>query len=309
MRIDAHVQVFARASAEFPRLLTDQMPAERAVPVEGLLGEMERHHIDGAILVQTGGAELEHHAYLRHCLKTHPNRFRGIALIPPTCDAPADHMDRLAAAGDILGFRLFDLGGPADPLAPIDVATFSTFPIWRRAAEKDYVLWLYPRARDAHLLPFLFDAFPQVRVVCNHLMVCPGEDKFSWDDKGRPRVEVEMPPQTRYSTMGLKIGRIPDNTRGIYPYENVCVHLSGQYAFSHESHPYRDLAEWHRNLLSTFGSARLLWASDFPWTSADPGYGSMVRVVDELLPGLRPRERSNIMGGTARSFLRFPLCA
>ena len=141
MRIDAHVQVFARASAEFPRLFTDQMPAERAAPVEQLLGEMERHNIDGAMLVQTGGAEPEHHAYLRHCLKAHPTRFRGIALIPPTCAAPADHMDRLAAAGDILGFRLFDLGGPADPLAPIDVATFSTFPIWRRAAEKE--------ARDA----------------------------------------------------------------------------------------------------------------------------------------------------------------
>ena len=135
VRIDAHLHVFAKQSEQFPREASEIAPADREETAEKFIGHMEQHAIDQAMLVQIGGAEPEHHAYLRHCLKAHPTRFRGIALIPPTCAAPADHMDRLAAAGDILGFRLFDLGGPADPLAPIDVATFSTFPIWRRAAD------------------------------------------------------------------------------------------------------------------------------------------------------------------------------
>lgn len=304
--LDAHVHVFAKASAEFPREVSPDMPAHAEATVEQLLGQMEQHGVEQAVLVQAGGAAIEHHAYLRRCLVEHPRRFLGIGLVPAGETAPAGHMDRLAGEGGIIGFRLFTLGGPADPLAPMDARTFATYPIWKRAAEKDYVIWLYPRAADAHLVPYLLEMFPQVRVVFNHLMVCPGEGSFSLDEKGRPRIEVPMPPQTRYSTLGLKIGRILANTRGLHPYENVCVHLSGQYAFSKEPWPYRDLAGWHASLHMVMRADRLMWASDFPWIAEDPGYGKLVGVVDELLPGLGQEERAWIMGGTARDFLRFP---
>ncbi len=303
MRVDAHLHVFARACTEFPREVKDGMPAEREAPVENLLARMAEHDIDRAVLVQTGGTALAHHAYLQHCLRTYPDRFVGIGLLPDVRD-PANHMDRLAADGQIIGFRLRALGGPADPLQPFDLRQTATYPIWTHAARKDYVLWLYLPAVDAHVLPFFLAAFPSVRVVVNHLMVCPGAGKFSWDDRGRPQIDVPMPPQTRYSTLGLKIGRIPDNTRGRFPFKNVCVHLSGQYAMSKTAYPYLDLSEWHRNLLAAFGAERLIWASDFPWIVEDPGYGATVAVLDHLLPELAADERRQIMGETARQFLR-----
>ncbi len=49
-----------------------------------------------------------------------------------------------------------------------------------------------------------------------------------------------------------------------------------------------------------------MWASDFPWIVELPGYGALLKVVDELLPGLNGRERDAIMGETAHRFLRFP---
>ena len=300
-RIDAHVHVFARASREFPRETSDQLPANREEPVEKLLELMEASGVAQAVLVQIGGAGLEHHAYLRHCLKAYPRRFLGIGLIPIDEPKPGDHMDRLAADGDVIGFRLSSIGGPADPLAPMDVRTFKTFPIWRHAAEKDYVLWLYPQAVDAHTVPFIIDAFPEVRIVFNHMLACPGNGSVSWDDKGRPRVEfTDFPPVTRYSTMGL------------HQYENVSVHLSGQYAFSNEEWPYRDLTTWHERLhqpnnrIQGFGASRLLWATDFPWIAEEPGYDRLTRVVEELLPDLSKDELSDIMGGTAKRLLRFP---
>ena len=305
MRIDAHLHVFARASAEFPREIKTSMPAEREAPVETLLAQMEAHAIDRAILVQTGGTSLQHHAYLLHCLRRYPRLFAGIGLIPTNAHSVEDHMDRLAEDGRIIGFRIRSLGGPTDPLQPVDLRQTSAYPIWQHAARKDYVLWLYLQAIDAHVLPYFLEAFPQVRVVVNHLMVCPGEGQFSWDDKGRPSIDVDMPPQTRYSTLGLKIGRIPDNTRGQYPFANVCVHLSGQYAISKQSYPYNDLADWHRNLLAVFGAERLMWASDFPWILADPGYGESVRILQQLLPDLTDAEEMSVMGETARCFLRF----
>ena len=293
-RIDAHVHVFAKASAEFPRETSDWLPADREEPVEKLLNEMETHRVDQAVLVQIGGTRPEQHAYLLHCLRTHPDRFRGIGLIPGDLPGPADHMDRLCDGTGVIGFRLSSLGGPRDPLDPIDVRTFGTYPIWKRAAEKDYVLWLYPRAGEAHLAAYLLEAFPQVRVVFNHLFMCPGKGKFSIDEKGRPRIETPIPPMTRYATLRLN------------QYENVCGHLSGQYAFSKDPWPYRDLAAWHGHLLKAYGAGSLMWATDFPWIVQDPGYGSLTRVLNELLPDLTEPQRTDIMGNTAQKFLRFP---
>jgi predicted TIM-barrel fold metal-dependent hydrolase len=179
-RIDAHLHVFPPHSAEYPRKVTESCPPERDENVEKLLGEMEAHGIDQAVLTQMGGAEIADHAYLQYCFKTYPKRFRGIGLIPEECDRPADHMDALSAGGDIIGFRLKTLGGPRDPFAPMDVRTFGTYPIWKRAAEKDYVIWLYLRASDVHLAAYLIDAFPQVRVVINHLGATPAVGKFSY---------------------------------------------------------------------------------------------------------------------------------
>ncbi|MDA0745368.1 MAG: amidohydrolase family protein [bacterium] len=293
--IDAHLHVFEKVSAEFPREANEICPADRAEPVEKLLEQMETHGVDQAVLVQIGGTALEHHAYLQHCLKEYEGRFRGIGLIPPESDSPEDHMDRLAEGGGIIGFRMSNMGGPADPLAPMDIRTFGSYPIWKHAAEKDYVLWLYPRAKDAHLVPWLVDAFPQVRVVFNHLMVCPGEGTVSLDKWGRPHIDTSMPPMTHWSTLVA-----------LHTYENVYILCSGQYAFSKEAYPYKDLGGWHRGLVSRFGANRMMWATDFPWILEEPGYGPLTKIVDELLPDLTEKERADIMGETAKRYLRFP---
>lgn len=126
-KVDAHVHVFAKESAEFPREVDQALPAEREETAEDLLSEMEAAGIDRACLVQIGGTQFEHHAYLQHCLRTYPDRFRGIGLVPDFQD-PNDHMDRLAEAGGIVGFRLFDIGGPADPLGDMDIRKFTSYP-------------------------------------------------------------------------------------------------------------------------------------------------------------------------------------
>lgn len=295
VRIDSHLHVFAKASAEFPRETSDLLPADREEPVEKLMAQMDAYGIDQAMLVQMAGATAPQHAYLRHCLKTYPKKFLGIGLIPSHLFAsPENHMDRLTDGTGIIGFRLNTVGGPLDPFAPIDIRTFDVYPIWKHAAERDHVLWLYVRSRDAHLLAYLTDAFPQVRVVINHLGVCPGEGKFRWDEKGRPQIETPGYNPAFHTTHRLS------------RYENVAIHLSGQYAFSKEAYPYRDLAGWHQGLLSRFGSRRLMWATDFPWILEDPGYGPLTKIIEESIPGIPPHELDDIMGGTAQRFLRFP---
>lgn len=293
-RIDSHLHVFAKVSPDFPREPTPVCPADREETAEKLLGEMEANDIDQAMLVQTGGTGIEHHAYLLHCLKTYPDRFLGIGLVPPDLTHPEDHMDRLTDGTGIIGFRLSSIGGPRDPFALINIKEIKTYPIWKHAAEQDYVLWLYPRAVDAHLLQHLIDAFPQVRVVLNHLGICPGKGKFSWDAKGRPRVEtIDYNPAFH-------------TTHRLACFENVMMHISGQYAFSNEAYPYQDLARWHQRVLDLFGAKRLMWATDFPWILEDPGYGQLTGILKELLPDLHDNEYDAIMGENAKRFLRFP---
>ncbi len=293
-RIDSHLHVFAKVSSEFPREPTPVCPANREETAEKLLVEMETHGIVQAMLVQTGGTRIEHHAYLLHCLKTYPDRFLGIGLIPPDLSEPEHHMDRLTDGTGIIGFRLSSIGGPKDPFDRMNVREFGTYRIWKHAADRDYVLWLYPRAVDAHLIPYLLEAFPQVRVVLNHLGICPGKGKFSWDAKGRPRIETPMYNPAFHTTHRLA------------RFENVTVHLSGQYAFSNEAFPYRDIAGWHQHILNHYGAKRLMWATDFPWILEDPGYGRLTTIIKELLPDLSEHEHDDIMGGNAKQFLRFP---
>ena len=293
-RIDAHLHVFTKVSPEFPREISPICPTEREEPVEKLLGEMEKHEIDQAVLVQIGGTSIEHHRYLLHCLKSYPDRFLGIGLVPLDHPNPAEHMSELADGTGIIGFRLFDLRGPRDIFATTDVQEFKTYPIWQCAAEKDYVLWLYPRSIDAHLLPFLIQAFPQVRVVLNHLGMTPGKGKFSLDELGRPQIQVTGYNLAMHTTYRLA------------RFENVTVHLSGQYAFSREAYPYQNLAGWHGNLLNDFGAKRLMWATDFPWILEEPGYGELTTIIEKLLPNLSLSELADIMGGNAKRFLRFP---
>ncbi len=292
--IDAHVHVFAKVSREFPREAHDIMPADREENVENLLQTMDTYDINQATLVQIGGKSLKTHAYLRHCLKSYPNKFKGIGLVPNP-QHPEDHMDRLAEDGSVVGFRLHEIGGPKDPLSPIDVRTFRTYPVWKHAAERNYIVWLYPRASEAHLCAWLLDAFPELTVVFNHLMICPATGSLTHDRKGRPR----MPHAYKGDTPPTK-----HNTLGLNQYPNVCISLSGQYAFSEEPYPYRDLQSWHEMLLEYFGADRCMWATDFPWIQEDPGYGKLTHVLDELLPDISAKDRNLIKGQTAREIER-----
>ena len=83
------------------------------------------------------------------------------------------------------------------------------------------------------------------------------------------------------------------------------LQLSGQYAFSAEAYPYRDLTGWHQHIMGIYGATRLMWASDFPWIQKDPGYGQLTNIIKELLPNLSDDEYDDIMGGTAARFFQF----
>ena len=170
---------------------------------------------------------------------------------------------RVEAAG-AHGVRLFDLD--ADP------------GLFTWLAAEDLKLWAYLHPPDYPRLVEILEAVPELAVVLNHLAL-------------RPSGDVAVPPPSWPSV--AELARFP----------NVHVTFSGQYAFSRVAYPYADLIEYARMVYETYGAARMMWASDFPWPAQNPGYGRLLGLVEHTFPNLTEAERADILGGTcARLF-------
>jgi len=174
-------------------------------------------------------------------------------------DPAGPDVRRRVEAARAHGVRLFDL--EADP------GLFS----W--LAAEDLVLWAYLHPPDYPRLIEILEAVPELKVVLNHLAL-------------RPNGDVAVPPPSWPAV--AELARFP----------NVHIMFSGQYAFSRVAYPYADLIEYARMVYETYGAARMLWASDYPWPAQDPGYGRLLGLVDHTFPDLTEAERADILGGT-----------
>lgn len=284
--IDAHLHVFEAVSDQFPRDVFEPLtPPERSAPAEALLADMEQAGVDQAVVV----AVSQHDEYLTHVLTAYPTRFAGVAVAAPdAADAVADLNQRVETMG-IQGLRVFSLG---DPDAPPESQPL--FALLAAMAELGVKLWFYAEVAQVVLLDRMLELLPNLVVVMNHLGFCPSIwDEMRVDEHGRPRFDVALPPSSLDTVVGL--ARHP----------NVYVHMSGQYAFSQTSYPYADLRPVVERVYQAFGADRMMWASDYPWIEAEPGYVETLELVDHHLPAITPGERLAIRGGTAAGLFRF----
>jgi L-fuconolactonase len=277
--IDGHLHAFVPVSSRYPRASQPLFPPDLAAPVEALLADMELAGVDQAVLVGLS----PHDAYLAECLRRFPGTF-GAILVHRAGEGEADALNRIENAGARgLRFMGLDAAGTADPHA------VPSFGVLRTLAAEGHVCWLYPAAADLPVLPGLLSELDDLQVVLNHLGFCMADDLLEAVE--RPAVAGVLPPPTLEEICGL--ARFP----------GVHVMVSGQYAFSHEPHPHLDVAPVTRRLHETFGAARLLWASDWPWIRHDPGYAAQLELVDVHLPHLTPDERTDVVGGTVGRLL------
>src|SRR3712207_1808893 len=111
------------------------------------------------------------------------------------------------------------------------------------------------------------------------------------------RARARLPPGG-----GLLAGRRSAGAR-LRLSEASGVHLmvSGQYALSKLGPPYPGLFQVTRRFAESYGSQRMLWASDYPWTRDVPGYRTLLDVVPAALPDLDADGLAWVLGGTARA--------
>jgi L-fuconolactonase len=274
--IDGHLHVFRAVSERYPRDVHDLFPAHLEAPVEDYLAVMVRAGVDKAVLVPLS----PHDDYLRECLARYPGTFAGVGVHDPASDDTAGDARRRHDDTGLKALRVYHLGDPAVS----DVTKLATWPLLEAMAELDLVLWFYPPPEQLPLLSRVLDAL-QLRVMLNHLGFCPRG--YDVDEHRRPRIATELPPPTLPAV--LELARHP----------SVHVMFSGQYAFSGQPYPYEDLRPIGASLYRAFGAGRLMWASDYPWIAAEPGYARTLDLVDRHLPELSDAERADVLGGTA----------
>jgi L-fuconolactonase len=280
--VDGHLHVFLPRSERYPRDVHELYPAELEAPVERLLEAMDMAGVDKAVLVPLS----PHDQYLRECLQRFPGRFAGIGVHDPGATDPVADLHRRVEQSGIQGLRVHHLGNPGTPSEELEA-----FPLLAALANGGLKLWLYVPPEQLGLLPGVLETLPSLQVVLNHLGFCPRG--YEVDEHGRPHIPTELPPPTLPAVLGLA------------RFANVHVMVSGQYAFSREPYPHRDLEPVVRAVYRAYGADRLLWASDFPWILEEPGYSAQLALVDELLPDISPSERAAILGGTALKLLKF----
>jgi predicted TIM-barrel fold metal-dependent hydrolase len=281
MIVDGHAHVFRRAD-ELPRAVDALAPAEREAPVEELLGLMAEAGVERAVLVPLATDD----EAVAAALRDHPGRFAAVAVADaamqgrePGAD-PVAALERRREGFPFHGVRTQWLGEPGEPLSASPM-----LPALRHMAATGLVLWTYLTRDQLGLLAELPSTVPDLPVVLNHLGFCPHEMRV--DHLGRPRFDDPFPPGSLDPVL-----RLADHAP-------VRVMLSGQYALSTEAPPYRDLDPVVRALADAFGPRRLLWASDYPWTRDVPGYGALLGLAGQALPGLSPEDLAAIHGGTA----------
>ena len=283
-KIDAHVHVFDRASQEFPREVSSLAPAERTAPVEQLLREMDAAGVERAVLIQMGGFTIEQHRYVAQSLSRWPARFAAAGLVDLSDDDPPARLGELVEATGISGIRLMGtLGGPGASRAE----GLAAFGLFQRAGQLGLNVNLYCPSDQVANIELLVRAFPDVSVSLDHLGICPATSLVP-DRFRRPRFDDEViPPPTYPRTLDLA------------RYPNVTVKVSGEYAFSKQAYPYRDMQPMVEQVYRAFGAQRMMWCTDFPWIVEEPGYRKLVALLDYHLPLLTEHEKALIMGGNA----------
>jgi L-fuconolactonase len=281
MIVDAHVHVF-RPAAVHPRVVDELAPAERDAPVEALLDVLGRHGVDRAVLVPLGPED----EYVAAVLDRHPGRFAAIAVADAAVQGrvagvdPVRALEARARRLRFAGLRTMWLGDPQRRLAESPMLV-----VLRALAARGLVLWSYLPPAQLPLLEQLPGLVPELDVVLNHLGFCPHDMRV--DAHGRPWFADPFPPERVAAVLRLAGA------------ERMHLMLSGQYALSREEPPYRDLDGVIAELAGAFGADRMLWASDWPWSSAVPGYGALLDLPAQCLPRISDAELAAVRSGSA----------
>jgi predicted TIM-barrel fold metal-dependent hydrolase len=270
--IDAHLHCFAgRDDSRFPyHPEGPYLPAEPATP-EHLLRCMAEAGVDYAVVVNPEPYQ-DDHRYLEHCLAVGMDKFRGTCLFFADRPGSLNRMTELIErqAGRIVAARIHTYAPKRLP--PFGKAELRAF--WKHIGELGLAVQLHFEPRYAPGFEPLIRAFPQTKVIIDHL--------------GRP---FQGSPEEYAVVLGW--AKLP----------NTIVKVSSLPA--KEQYPHRDVVPAIRDLVRRFGPDRLIYGGGFGAGVTGASYRAYRQRVRSYLTDLPPEDQAKVLGGTAARLFGF----
>lgn len=267
-KIDGHCHVLDPALFPYAPDVAYQPAGQELGTLAQYLQVMDAYGLRHALLVGPNSGYNRDNRRLLDALSRHPDRFRGIAVVPN--DTGREALRALRQAGVI---------GVAWNPSLLGVAHYADGEaLLRHLADLDMVLSL--QVEHDQLLALREPITRSgVRVLVDHC--------------GRPAAGGGIDqPGFRALCEWARSGR-------------VAVKLSGYQKFSNQATPHDDAMPYVRALLDSFTLDACLWASDWPFLKAPQrqDVGVLLRTVERLLPQASDRQR--LWWDTPRRWLGF----
>ena len=292
-KIDSHLHVWTLDDERYP-MLPGRVPN---VPgdVERLLSSMDEADIDGALIVQPIFHGFDH-GYVNQAIKTHPDRFKGMALINPQRMDAVDQLDRLVTDKGYSGVRFNPAMWVLGVIEHLDLTPeerskhFETCAecqlqhmnddagkaIYEKAGELGVAVGFMVSPKYFDQVDDLLSEFPETPAIIDHFGGCKVAD-------GAPGSNADF-----------------DALMSLAKHPQLRIKVSGFVGPSDGAMPHEDTWPMVKALLGAYGAERLMWGTDFPWIQSHGGYGDGTRIIGQI-PDVSDGDRAWLMGGTATS--------
>ncbi|XP_058103062.1 uncharacterized protein LOC131246719 isoform X2 [Magnolia sinica] len=273
--IDSHLHVWAtprEAADKFPYFPGNEPTLQG--DVDFLLKSMEEAGVDGALIVQPINHKFDH-SLVTSVLKKYPSKFVGCLLANPAEDGSGiKQLEDLILKDGYRAVRFNPYIWPSGQKMTNEVgkAMFS------KAGELGVpVGFMCLKGINVHFseIEELCSEFPLTPVIIDHVGFCKPPEN---NDENEAFSDL------------LKLSKFPQ----------VYVKFSALFRVTRKPHPYEDTSYLLSHVLSSYGSKRVMWGSDFPYVVPECGYKGGKEAVSHVanLVRLPSADLEWIMGKT-----------
>ncbi|MEX0368194.1 MAG: amidohydrolase [Ruegeria sp.] len=278
MKIDAHHHLWHPARGDYDWMPKDNATLNRAYAPQDLAPHLERHGIDGTVIVQAA-ARVEETEYMLGLADATPWIKGVVGWIDFEDESQLSALQRLAAHPAFLGVR---------PMIQ-DIPDVN----WML---RDDVQWAYRALID---LDLTFDAlgFPQHIPNFLSLMARYPDMRVVYDHCMKPQIRDQQSGADAFGAWADGMTELADKTTG-------CVKFSGLVTEADTGWSVEDIRPFATHILTAFGADRVMWGSDWPVCRLQSEYDEWHALAQDLTAYLSQDERAQVFGGTAARFYR-----
>lgn len=244
---------------------------DHPVDLDVLLRALDDAGIDRAVVVQASTVYGHDNRYLADSVAAHRDRLVGVYSLDATAPDAVERITHWQSRG-LSGFRLFTTGttmpGQADWLGHPD-----SFPAWEYAEAHDIPICLQMTIDGIPALLGALERFPRTRVLLDH---CARPDLADGPPYQRSGALFEL---ATFSGVHLKL-----------------THRAIDAARQGSS----TVEDFLSALLSTYGSSRLMWGSNYP--AAEGRLADLLAEARASLASLSGKDAEAVFGGTSERF-------